>query len=70
MRYDPDTADEWIHRFGRPNPVGNHPDIVELGRQIVLARIHHGDGHPTTEALRDQFFELTDRLEHELGVAA
>ena len=39
-------------------------------RQIVRARLRHGDGHPTTDALRDQYDQLTHRLEHELGATA
>ncbi len=70
LRYDADSDEEWIARFGPPDPVGNHPDVVDLGRQIVLARLRHGDGHPTTGALREQYQDLTDRLEHELGIAA
>ena len=62
--------DEWNDRFGPPDPIHHHPDVIDLSGRIIHARVQHGDGHPTTLQLRDELERLIERLERELGLAA
>ena len=54
-RYDP-----WAERAWTP---WDEPDVIDLTRDLIRARIARGDGHPHTEQLRDQLHQRLDELE-------
>ncbi len=54
-RYDPDHEQRWTP--------WDEPDVDALGHDLVMSRFTNGDGHPTTEALRDQLERRLAELE-------
>src|SRR5690606_28148521 len=41
----------------------DEPEVVELHREVVLARLRLGDGHADTEALKQRLDELIEKVE-------
>ena len=54
-RYDPGTEPRWTP--------WDEPDVIDLTRELIRARITNGDGHPHTEHLRDRLDHRLDELE-------
>jgi hypothetical protein len=54
-RYDPQAERRWTP--------WDEPDVIDLTRELIRARITNGDGHPHTEKLRNQLHHRLDQLE-------